>query len=120
VVLFEAPSRLADTLSDLASALGDRPAAVCRELTKLHEEIARGTCVELAARFAEETRGEITIVIGADHRSVEVDPESIEPRIDELLAAGARPTDVAKELAAESGLPRAEIYRRILERSRDR
>jgi 16S rRNA (cytidine1402-2'-O)-methyltransferase len=117
VVLFEAPPRLRATLEELASALGDRPAAVCRELTKLHEEIARGTCAELAAHFDGEVRGEITIVIGATDREIDVEPASLEPRIDELVKSGARATDIAKELAGESGLPRAEIYRMVLERT---
>lgn len=117
VVLFEAPSRLHGTLEDLAAAIGDRPAAVCRELTKMHEEIARGTCVELASRFEGQVRGEVTIVIGATEHEVEVEPASLEPRIDELVKSGARATDIAKVLASESGIPRAEVYRMVLERT---
>ena len=63
LVFYEAPGRLHETLLDLATALGDRPALVARELTKLHEELARAKLSQLAVRFAEETRGEIVIVV---------------------------------------------------------
>ena len=65
VVAFESPRRLPATLASLAAALPDRPVAVCRELTKQFEEVVRGTAVEVAARFAAEPRGEITLVLGA-------------------------------------------------------
>ena len=64
VVAFESPRRLAESLAALAALAPDRPAAVCRELTKLHEEVARGTLGELARRFREEVRGEIVVVLG--------------------------------------------------------
>ena len=69
VVAFESPQRLPATLRSLAAALPDRPVAVCRELTKRFEEVARGTAAELAARFAEPPKGEITLVVGAACRS---------------------------------------------------
>ena len=70
VVAFESPRRLPDSLAALAGIAPDRPAAVCRELSKLHEEIARGTLSELARRFREDVRGEIVLVLGpaADRR----------------------------------------------------
>ena len=64
VIAFESPRRLPESLSALATLAPDRPAAVCRELTKLHEEIARGTLGELSRRFRDEVRGEIVVVIG--------------------------------------------------------
>jgi 16S rRNA (cytidine1402-2'-O)-methyltransferase len=65
LVFYESPHRLAGFLEDAAAALGDRPAAVCRELTKMHEEVVRGPLPELAARFGESPpRGEIAVVIG--------------------------------------------------------
>ena len=64
LIAFESPRRLPESLSALAQLAPDRPAAVCRELTKLHEEIARGTLGELSRRFREEARGEIVVVIG--------------------------------------------------------
>ena len=64
VVAFESPRRLRESLSALATLAPDRPAAVCRELTKLHEEVARGTLGELMRRFRDDSRGEIVVVIG--------------------------------------------------------
>jgi 16S rRNA (cytidine1402-2'-O)-methyltransferase len=64
LIFYEAPQRLAETLADMAEVLGPRPAAVTRELTKLHEEVRRGTLVELAASYSEQPRGEITLVVG--------------------------------------------------------
>src|ERR671934_2573784 len=64
VVAFESPRRLPDSLAALAALAPDRPAAVCRELTKLHEEVARGPLAELARRFRDEAKGEIVVVIG--------------------------------------------------------
>ncbi len=65
VIAFESPRRLPDSLAALAALAPDRPAAVCRELSKLHEEVARGTLSELARRFREDVRGEIVLVLGA-------------------------------------------------------
>ena len=65
VVAFESPRRLPASLSALAALAPDRPAAICRELTKLHEEVARGTLGELARHFRDEVKGEIVVVIGA-------------------------------------------------------
>src|SRR5919106_691761 len=65
LVAFESPRRLPDSLAALAQLAPDRPAAVCRELTKLHEEVARGTLAELARHFREDVRGEIVLVLGA-------------------------------------------------------
>jgi 16S rRNA (cytidine1402-2'-O)-methyltransferase len=118
LVLYEAGNRTADTLLDLAEALGDRPAAVGRELTKLHEELARGTLRELAARFAGEVRGEVTIVVaGPDARALAASTaaaqEAAEPLEAELarrLAAGERATEVARQVAKARGLKRADVY----------
>lgn len=118
LVLYEAGNRTGDTLLDLAGALGDRPAAVGRELTKLHEELARGTLRALAARFAGEVRGEVTIVVaGPDARAAAeaaaAAREAAEPLEAELrrrLAAGERSTEVAKAVARARGLARAEVY----------
>jgi 16S rRNA (cytidine1402-2'-O)-methyltransferase len=121
-VLFEAPPRLTETLRELRDACGaERPAAVCRELTKLHEEIARGTLSELCARFSEAPRGELTLVIeGAREESA---PEAVEPAppidlvalLDARLASGLGVREVAKELALAAGIDRREAYRRVVE-----
>jgi 16S rRNA (cytidine1402-2'-O)-methyltransferase len=116
VVLFEAPSRLGATLRDLAAVIGDREVAVCRELTKLHEEVVRGTPAALAARF-ETVRGEITIVVAP-----RAEAEPPEPPDDETLRAhvlalereGLGAKEAAAALAAAHGLPRREAYRLVL------
>ncbi len=120
VVLFESPNRLASTLADLSGVVGERPVAVCRELTKLHEEIARGTAAELAQRFAEGARGEITVVIGApasDPDEAEpLDEEALDRAIDALREEGLSARDTADRLAASTGHPRREVYQRVLGR----
>ena len=111
VVLFEAPTRLAATLSDLASTLGDRPAVVARELTKLHEEVRRGTLVELAAEYRRQAvRGEIVVVVGPAPSAVVVDPEDAAEVVTTLRRSGLSPSDAAREAALITGLPRSAMY----------
>jgi 16S rRNA (cytidine1402-2'-O)-methyltransferase len=114
LVLFESPVRLPATLADLAEAFGpDRRAAVCRELTKMYEEVARGTLAELAARFADGARGEIVIVIeGAAPASADLPTATA--RVLELVAAGIRLKDAAAEVADATGLGRRELYEAAL------
>lgn len=85
VVAFESARRLPATLASLAATEPDRPVAVCRELTKLHEEVVRGRAAEVADTFAEPPRGEVTIVIGAAPAGAEAD--AIEPAVLSALAA---------------------------------
>jgi 16S rRNA (cytidine1402-2'-O)-methyltransferase len=118
-VLFEAPSRVVDTLRDLRDACGqDRLAAVCRELTKLHEEVARGSLSALCERFTEAPRGEITLVVGgapADSQADEApDEEALAARIEAGLAAGQGAKELARELAEALGLAKRDVYQRIL------
>jgi 16S rRNA (cytidine1402-2'-O)-methyltransferase len=120
-VVFEAPGRLAATLADLAGACGPhRPVAVCRELTKLHETIVRGTLGALAeaAREGEiPARGELTIVLGQGlGRSTDRDPDAIsledaQARVSTLVAAGVGRAEAARRVAAETGHARRELYR---------
>jgi 16S rRNA (cytidine1402-2'-O)-methyltransferase len=113
LVLYEAGNRVGETLSDLFDALGDRPAAVARELTKLHEEIARGTLRELATRFQGGARGEVTIVVAGAAAADLARAEPAEPLDDELrrrVEAGEPPTAIAKEVAKERGLKRRDVY----------
>jgi len=116
LVLFESPRRLAGTLGRLQEALGDRPACVARELTKLYEEIARGSLRELAERFAEGIRGEVTVVIGGapPGEPSPVDEETLDAEIRSLLAAGEPAREIAAALAPQAGLPKREIYARVL------
>jgi 16S rRNA (cytidine1402-2'-O)-methyltransferase len=126
-VFFESPARLAKTLSELAERLHpQRQLAVCRELTKLHEEVLRGTAAELARRLAQGTRGEITVVVGAGlaaeaRAAAEHDAEAeLETKITELLARGVSARDAARQLARESGLPRRQVYARVQAQSAKR
>ena len=114
LVLFESPHRLAATLAELASAFGPgRRAAVCRELTKLHEEVARGTLAELAERFAEGARGEIVIVIeGAVAQAADLGAAT--RRVLELHASGTALKQAAAEVAEATGLSRRELYQAAL------
>jgi 16S rRNA (cytidine1402-2'-O)-methyltransferase len=116
-VLFEAPTRLAATLRDLAAASGpDRTAAVCRELTKLHEQIARGTLAELGRDVADgaiPARGEVVIVVeGGTGRTTSepVSASAARRRVEELVAGGMRRSDAAREVAAATGRTRRELY----------
>jgi 16S rRNA (cytidine1402-2'-O)-methyltransferase len=123
LVLYEAGDRTGATLADLAAALGPREAAVARELTKLHEEIARGPLPELARRFEGEVRGEVTIVIAGAGEDAAAAAEPPERPLDEelraRLAAGEKPTAIARDVARARGLVRAEVYEAI-ERLRGR
>jgi 16S rRNA (cytidine1402-2'-O)-methyltransferase len=117
-VFFESPLRLGQTLADLAACLPpERPVAVCRELTKMHEEVVRGSAAELAGAFGEGTRGEITVVVAAGATVAPrpaADPATeLEPRITALLQQGVSARDIARSLARELGLSRREIYGRV-------
>jgi 16S rRNA (cytidine1402-2'-O)-methyltransferase len=122
VVLFESPQRLAATLSDLADAMPARQAMVARELTKLHEELARGTLHGLAEGAAErEWLGEITVVLGPFEATAPervMTEEQLFRRIDSELAAGLRAKDIAEAIAFETGMPRREVYTRVITRRR--
>lgn len=113
LVVFEAPHRLRAALADILRELGDRRVAVCRELTKLHEEIFRGPASEALARWAEEPpRGEITLVIeGAPESAGVWDEARVKAALAKLIAAGESPRSAAKEVARLSGRPSREVYR---------
>lgn len=112
VVAFESPRRLPDSLGALAALAPDRRAAVCRELTKLHEEVARGTLGELARRFRADVKGEIVVVIGAS--SVDASQPDLAFAIDalrRLVQSGARPRAAAGVVAALTGTRPNDLYR---------
>jgi len=110
MVFFESPNRLPAALADVVTALGaDRRVVVCRELTKLHEEVRRGTAAELAAYFAEGARGEICIVIeGAAPASSDL-PTGI-AQVQALVAGGLRLKEAASEVAEQTGLSKRDLY----------
>lgn len=118
LILFEAPSRVADALDDLAAGLGPRPAAVARELTKLHEEVLRGRLDELAAKFAAvQVKGEIVLIIGPPQAG-EVSDEQIQARLGEALQSMSQ-RDAAKTVAEALGVPKARVYDLGLKLKRD-
>jgi 16S rRNA (cytidine1402-2'-O)-methyltransferase len=113
LVLYESPKRLHDLLTTLRDTLGDRPAAVCRELTKRFEETRRGSLSELAESFAgEEVRGEIVVLVGRGGAR-EVTEEEIRARLAEALAT-MRLKDAATAVAGALGLPRQRVYQLAL------
>ncbi|MCA3570633.1 ribosomal RNA small subunit methyltransferase I, partial [Bradyrhizobium sp.] len=116
LVMFESGNRVQDTLRDLAAIMGDRDAAICRELTKLHEEVKRAPVAELAANAdALETRGEFVLVIGppADDAGV-MDENALDDLLRAQLARGSVKDAVAHAVEL-SGRPRREVYARALE-----
>jgi 16S rRNA (cytidine1402-2'-O)-methyltransferase len=110
MVFFESPHRLAESLADIGGALGDdRRVVVCRELTKLYEEVRRGTAAELAAWAAEGVKGEICVVVeGAPVLAFDL-LEGVR-RVLDLVAQGARLKEASAEVAEVTGLGRRELY----------
>lgn len=121
LVVFEAPHRLRATLADLLGALGDRQMAVCRELTKLHEEVWRGSLSEAIEHFAE-ARGEFVLVVAGAGAVEQIEAHDSQEQARELLAAqresGARAREAVTEVMAATGLPRSEVYRMWVETGR--
>ena len=112
VVAFESPRRIAESLSALAAIAPDRPAAVCREMTKMHEEVTRGTLAELARGMPAEVKGEIVLVIGpAKNRAGAADISFAVESLRALVQAGARPRAAATVVAALTGTRANDLYR---------
>ena len=121
LVAFETPHRLSKSLSDVCAVLGDRRITVCRELTKLHEEIFRGTVSEALEHFANPV-GEFTLVVHGANPATH-DPTLLEPGATELLAGlrdeGARAKDAVAQVVEETGLPRSRVYKLWLDTGND-
>jgi 16S rRNA (cytidine1402-2'-O)-methyltransferase len=121
LVFFEAPSRVADALADIAAILGSREATLARELTKLYEEFRRGALDDLAAHYAKsgEVKGEIVIVVAPPSATaVSAGPEVLDARLKEELTR--HPVkDAAAIVAAALGMPRREVYARALTLKRE-
>jgi 16S rRNA (cytidine1402-2'-O)-methyltransferase len=118
-VLFEAPSRIRETLAELSGAMPERQACVARELTKMHEEARRGSLAELSEGDIPEL-GEITVVVAGAPELPGDDALDVAALIDARLAAGDAPRTVADELSALTDLPRREVYARVLAARRRR
>lgn len=114
MVFFESPHRLADTLTDMVQTFGaERHVVVARELTKLHEEVRRGTAAELAGWAASGVKGEICVVVAGAEPATASLTEGIE-QVTALVAAGARLKEAAAEVAEETGLRRRDLYQGAL------
>lgn len=125
IVLYLAPHRAAADLRDLAEALGaDRRAALCRELTKLHEEVRRGTLGELADAAADGVRGEVTLVVAGADRSpggpgATLDLGAQVAEVEALLAAGQRTKEAVAAVVARTGGSRRSLYQAVLDARED-
>jgi 16S rRNA (cytidine1402-2'-O)-methyltransferase len=112
LVAFESPNRIAATLALLTEIDPERPAAVCRELTKLHEEVARGTAAELAERFASGARGEVVLVVGPSEQAEEAaDVAAAQAAVERLVEAGARRRPAAQVVSTLTGVAANRLYR---------
>jgi 16S rRNA (cytidine1402-2'-O)-methyltransferase len=116
VVFFESPHRLAETLAAAVEVLGPaRDAAVCRELTKKHEEVRRGTLAELAEGAVDDpVRGEVTVVLAGAAPAVAPSVDSLVDAVQERVAAGERLKDAAAAVAEAAGVPKRELYNAAL------
>ncbi len=116
MIFFESPRRLASTLAELAAVFGTgRRAAVCRELTKTHEEVRRGTLAELADWAGQGTLGEITVVVeGARAQDEPVPVEEAVRQVAARVQAGQARRDAIAAVAAELGLPRRQVYNAVV------
>jgi 16S rRNA (cytidine1402-2'-O)-methyltransferase len=118
LIFLEAPHRLPETLIDLEKELGDRPLAIARELTKLHEEIFRGRISQARDFYQEHApKGEFSLVVGGHPPGgiVAWQKEQVQAAIEERLSKGMPPAEIASQLAIESGWKRREIYRLVME-----
>jgi 16S rRNA (cytidine1402-2'-O)-methyltransferase len=113
LVFFEAPHRTAATIGSMAEAFGpQRAAAMCRELTKTHEEVRRGSLADLAAGTRDGVRGEVTIVVSGAPKTpaAELDGAELRSRVERQVAAGSSRKDAIGAVAAETGMPRKAVY----------
>jgi 16S rRNA (cytidine1402-2'-O)-methyltransferase len=113
IIAFESPHRLSGSVADLVEIFGaDRPVVLCREMTKLHEEFFRGSMEELAHRVGgEKPKGEVTLIIGGNARADVWDEGRVRMAVEEYINRGGKPSEVAREIASQSGWKRREVYR---------
>ena len=117
MIAFEAPHRLAGSLEDLLAVLGDRRIAICREITKVHEEVFRGEVSQAIAHFSQ-YRGEFTLVIsgaGPEAAAAVVDTDWVREELRKLKGNGLGAKDSVAQVTQASGLPRRDVYRLWLE-----
>ena len=115
VVLFESPRRVHRLLEEIMAELGDRRVAVCRELTKLHEEVIRGTAGEVLRAIGDrELKGEVAVVVEGDHDGAPPDPEELLVEVRSLIDEGMRARDAARAVAERHGASANDLYRATL------
>ncbi len=119
LIFYEAPHRLRQTLAALLEGLGDRPVTLCRELTKLHEELCRTTLAAAAAEYTQrEPRGEYVLIVAGAEENGSSDQVTMEQAVElvrQLAADGASLSDAARQIAKETGYRKGELYRQALE-----
>jgi 16S rRNA (cytidine1402-2'-O)-methyltransferase len=116
IVFFESPRRVASLLREISTAWGARRVAVCRELTKLHEEVLRGPADEVAARLGDETvRGEVVVVVEGDRGDAVVDVDAALDDARALVGAGARKREAARTVSERTGVPANALYRALVD-----
>lgn len=119
MVFYEAPHKLLNTLKDMLDAFGDRSVSICRELTKIHEEMRKTTLAEAVAYYENNPpRGEFVLVLAGKQTADDAgqpDLEAVLKIARERIAAGERAADVCKQLAAETGYPKRQLYQAVLE-----
>jgi 16S rRNA (cytidine1402-2'-O)-methyltransferase len=115
LVYFESPLRVPTTLRDMLVAFGDRRVAVCRELTKLHEEVTRGRISEVLAALGErELKGEVVIVVEGERAPATPDLHRVADEARSLVADGMRTRDAAREVAERHGISVNDLYRALV------
>lgn len=118
LLLYESGPRLGGTLAALADQLGEREAAVAREISKFHEECVTGTVADLAARYADvEPKGEIVVVVGPPAEAPDASDEEVDAALDEALTR-LSPSRAAAEVASKLSVPRKRAYARALDRAK--
>ncbi|MBA3690802.1 MAG: 16S rRNA (cytidine(1402)-2'-O)-methyltransferase, partial [Actinobacteria bacterium] len=115
IVCFESPTRLRTTLGDVETVMGDRRVAVARELTKLHEEVRRGTASQILAGLPEgDLKGEVAVVIAGSPATPASDVSAFVPEAQALVGSGRRKREAAHEVAERHGLSANALYRELL------
>ncbi len=116
MIFYVAPHRAADDLTAMAQAFGERPAALARELTKLHEEVIRAPLSALAERAASAgVRGEVTVVVGGAPEQPPGDAADVVAQVQQLVAGGTSRKDAIATVAGAAGLPRRAVYQAVID-----
>ena len=111
-MLFESPRRVHRLLEEIVAELGDRRVAVCRELTKLHEEVIRGTAGEVLEAIRDrELKGEVAVVVEGDHDATPPEPAALLGEVRRLIDEGMRARDAARAVAERHGASANDLYR---------